>query len=261
MSDAVATTVQYFLDECADLDAMVADLPAEQWRRETPAAGWTVAHQIAHLSWTDEVALLAATDRDAFALVVEEAGEDVPRYVDRGADEGAASPVGELLARWRGSREALANALREAGPGTKFPWFGPGLSPRSMATARLMEVWAHGQDVADALGVERAATARLRDVCHLGVRTRDFAYRINGLEPPAREFRVELTGPDASTWSWGPEDAADRVTGSAVDFCLVVTQRRELHDTALIAQGRAAEWLTFAQAFAGPPTSVGRGRD
>ena len=50
-----------------------------------------------------------------------------------------------------------------------------------MATARLMETFAHGRDVADALGAHaRAATARLRHVCHLGVRTRGFAYLING---------------------------------------------------------------------------------
>ena len=55
-------------------------------------------------------------------------------------------------------------------------------------------------------------------------------------------------------WTWGPEDAADRVTGPAIDFCLLVTQRRHRDDVRLVADGPAAdEWLGIAQAFAGPP--------
>jgi uncharacterized protein (TIGR03084 family) len=128
-----------------------------------------------------------------------------------------------------------------------------------MATARLMETWAHGQDVADALGVRREPTGRLRDIAHLGVRTRDFAYRINQLEPPADEFRVELTGPDGEDWAWGPAGADQRVAGPAEGFCLVVTQRRELGDVDLTVTGEeAARWLTIAQAFAGPPKPVAR---
>jgi len=127
-----------------------------------------------------------------------------------------------------------------------------------MATARLMETWAHGQDVADALGVTREPAMRLRSVAHIGVRTRNFAYSVRGKTPPAEEFRVELTAPDGSLWTWGPADAAQRVTGPAVDFCLLVTQRRHPDDLAVRAQGQdAAEWLTIAQAFAGP-TGAGR---
>ena len=123
-----------------------------------------------------------------------------------------------------------------------------------MATARLMETWAHGQDVADALGVDRPATARLRNVAHIGVRTRDFAYAIRGLTPPAEPFRVELTAPDGSAWTWGPDDAAQRVNGPALDFCLLVTQRRHRDELALRATGPDADtWLEIAQAFAGAP--------
>jgi uncharacterized protein (TIGR03084 family) len=260
MSDAVASTVQSFLDECLALDQLVSELSDEDWTRATPAAGWTIAHQVSHLAWTDEVALLATMDPSAFAAVVREAATDPLGHVDRVAAEGAIRPYGALLARWRTGRNALAEALRGADPGTPLPWFGPPMSPRSMATARLMETWAHGQDVADALGVRREPTSRLRDICHLGVRTRDFAYRINGLEPPAPEFRVELTGPDGDVWSWGPEDASDRVTGSAEDFCLVVAQRREVPDTGLAASGEAARWLDFAQVFAGAPKQAVRAR-
>jgi uncharacterized protein (TIGR03084 family) len=164
-----------------------------------------------------------------------------------------------LLAGWRDGRAALGTALRGVPDSTKIAWFGPPMSAPSMATARLMETWAHGLDVADALGVQRAATARLRSIAHIGVRTRDFAFAINGLTAPADPFRVELSAPDGSTWAWGPEDAAQRVTGSAEDFCFLVTQRRPRAELDVVAVGEDAQrWLTIAQAFAGPP-GPGRG--
>ena len=117
-----------------------------------------------------------------------------------------------------------------------------------------METWAHGLDVADALGVTRTPTARLRSIAHIGVRTRDFAYAVNGLAPPGEPFHVALTAPDGSVWSWGPEDAAQRVSGSAEHFCMLVTQRRPRSALDVVAVGPdAAHWLTIAQAFAGPP--------
>ena len=128
------------------------------------------------------------------------------------------------------------------------------MSAAAMATARLMETWAHGQDVADALGARRVPTARLRHVAHIGVRARDYAYRAHGRTPPDVPLHVALTGPDGQAWAWGPADAADRVTGPALDFCLLVTQRRHRADLALTATGPDADaWLDIAQAFAGPP--------
>jgi uncharacterized protein (TIGR03084 family) len=135
------------------------------------------------------------------------------------------------------------------------------MSPASFATARLMEYWAHGQDIADALGRARTPTARLRHICHLGVRTRGFSYSVRGLTAPDTDVRVELAGPDGDTWTWGDPAAADRVTGSALDFCLVVTQRRLAGDTGLVVTGDAAtEWLSLAQAFAGNPSLTDPGR-
>jgi uncharacterized protein (TIGR03084 family) len=247
--------------EGADLDALVAGLPMPGWATPTPAAGWTVAHQVAHLAWTDERALLAATDPDGFHEEIRTllaSGADPSRFVDDGADEGAARPPGELLAWWRDTRGKLATALAAVPDGTKLPWYGPPMSAASLATARLMETWAHAGDVADALGVRREPTARLRHVAHIGVRTRDFAYLTRGQTPPAEPFRVELTAPDGELWTWGPEGATNRVSGPAPDFCQLVTQRVHRDDTALVAQGEdAAHWLTIAQAFAGQP---GEGR-
>ncbi|MFI7242691.1 TIGR03084 family metal-binding protein [Streptomyces qinglanensis] len=247
--------------ESAEADRLVADLPAERWTAATPAAGWTVAHQIAHLAWTDEQALLSATDPAAFRRRVEEMAarpDAAATFIDDTAAEGARRPPAELLARWRTGRTALAEALAAVPatqpPGTRLPWFGTSMSAASMATARLMETWAHGTDVADALGAAREPTARLRHIVRIGVRARDFGYAAHGLRPPAEPFRVEVTGPGGQVWAHGPEDAAQRVTGSALEFCLLATQRVHRDDTALRAEGTEAErWLGIAQAFAGPP--------
>ncbi|WP_019632837.1 TIGR03084 family metal-binding protein [Actinomadura atramentaria] len=240
--------------ESAVLDTLVAPLTADGWATPTPAEGWTVAHQITHLAWTDRQALLAATDPAAFTAAVEAAfaggGFDM---VDKAAEEGAARPAAEVLADWRAVRGALAAALAAAPAGTRLPWFGPPMGVATMATARLMETWAHGQDVADALGVVREPTARLRHVAHIGVRTRDFAFVSRGLTPPAEEFRIALTAPDGAEWTWGPADAAQSVTGPALDFCLLATRRRHPDDLAVVADGPDARaWLGIAQAFAGP---------
>ncbi|VBA31391.1 hypothetical protein LAUMK136_00032 [Mycobacterium attenuatum] len=244
--------------ESDDLDALVAPLAPQRWAELTPAAGWTIAHQIGHLLWTDQVALTAVTDETGFADVLAKAAADPAGFVDAGAEELAARPPGELLGEWRVTRGQLHDELLKVPDGRKLPWFGPPMSAASMATARLMENWAHGLDVADALGVTRPATQRLRSIAHLGVRTRDYAFFVNDLAPPAEPFRVELHGPDGDTWSWGPADAAQRVTGSAEHFCFLVTQRRALGTLDLTATGEDAQrWLTIAQAFAGPP---GRGR-
>ncbi|MFI6170953.1 TIGR03084 family metal-binding protein [Nocardia sp. NPDC051052] len=247
-----------FADECADLERIVTSLSAADWARPTPAAGWTIAHQIGHLAWTDEVATLAAADDEGFQRLVAEAAPKVLTFVDEAAEEASTTPPAALLDRWHRGQQTLTDALREVPAGSKLPWFGPPMSAASMITARIMETWAHGQDVSDALGITRTPTARLRTVAHIGARTRNYAYTVHGKTPPPAEFRVELTAPDGTIWSWGPEDAAQRVTGPALDFCLLVTQRRHPDDLAIAVVGAdAAEWLTLAQAFAGP-TGSGR---
>ncbi|MER7462776.1 TIGR03084 family metal-binding protein [Streptomyces sp. NPDC097981] len=241
-------------EEGLELETLVRDLPGAGWAAPTPASGWTVAHQIAHLHWTDRAALVSLTDAEGFAALVEEAVKSPDSFVDEGAAQGAALPPAELLARWRAGRKALDEALAAASPDGRFPWYGPPMKAASMASARLMETWAHGQDVADALGVRRTPTARLRHVARIGVRARDYAFAVRGLPAPAAEFRVELLPPDGGEpWTYGPQDAADRITGPALDFCLLVTQRAHRMDLDLTATGPDADrWLDIAQAFAGP---------
>ncbi|GGM59888.1 TIGR03084 family protein [Micromonospora sonchi] len=243
--------------ESEQLDALVAPLPSPDWARPTPAVGWTIAHQIAHLAWTDEAARLAATDADAFHASVASA-PDPARLVDAGA-EAFLAPPDVLLTRWRAGRSALATALAAAGE--KLPWYGTRMSPASMATARIMETWAHGEDVAEALGVTRPVTDRLRHIAYLGFRTVGHSFAAHGRAVPTAPVRVELVAPTGVTWSFGPANAADRVTGPALDFCLLVTRRRHRADLALVATGPVADgWLDVAQAFAGPPGTKRRPR-
>jgi uncharacterized protein (TIGR03084 family) len=238
--------------ESADLDRTVAALPAADFSRPTPAPGWTIAHQIAHLAWTDWIALTAVTDPDEFHAQLAAAGTDPGSLVDS-ATESFLAPPQELLYRWRQGRAALANALA-ATTASKVAWFGTSMSPTSMATARLMETWAHGLDVADTLGIERGFTPRLRHVAHLGYRTIGYGFAAHGRPVPTVPFRVELSTPDGSLWTFGPEDAEEQITGPALDFCLLVTQRRNPDDLAVKTTGAVAtEWLEVAQAFAGPP--------
>jgi uncharacterized protein (TIGR03084 family) len=224
----------------------------------TPAEGWAVRDQIHHLAWFDRNGVLAIEDPDAFnASMAEMVGDFADFEASSSAEARRMSPA-ELLAWWRDQRSRIITVMRAADPSLRVPWYGPPMALSSFATARLMETWAHGQDVADAVGAQRAPTARLRHIAHIGVRTRGFAYMQHDLPAPEDEVRVELDSPDGDTWTWGPDDAADRITGPAVDFCLVVTQRRHRADTRLAAEGpHAEEWLSIAQAFAG---SSGGGR-
>lgn len=255
-----ATTVDHLRAEGDELDALVAGLSPDRWRLPTPAVGWSIAHQIGHLTWSDEVAASAMTSPADFAPMVGPVLADGSTVVDVAAAELASLGPDDLLGRWRSGRLALADLLDAADPGATIPWFGPPMSPRSMATARLMETWAHGTDVADALGLDRTPTGRLRDIAHLGVRTRDFAHRLHGEPVPQTPFRIELEAPEGGTWTWGPDDAEERITGPAADFCLVVTQRRRLERTDLRVVGdQARRWLTFAQVFAGRPTRAAGG--
>ena len=234
------------------LDQVVTDLDPAGWATLTPAAGWDVRDSIAHLAGSEDLARTAMHDPATFLARRDEmlaTGDG-----DALLGEGRAMPGVAVLAWWRAARADLAADLARLGPRDRIGWFAGPMSATSFATARLMETWAHGQDIRDALGQPPEVSARLRHVADLGVRTRPFSYRVRGLEPPPGDVRVELAGPDG-LWAWGPPDVPDRVEGPALDFCLVVTQRRHPADSDLVTTGRAAaEWIGVAQAFAGPPT-------
>jgi len=238
--------------ETAAVTELVSGLDETGWRTLTPAEGWTIADQVTHLAFFDDAASMAATDPERFAR--ELGGAEVVATPDDIAVRYRGLTGAQDLSWFAASRRRLIEVFGSVDPAARLPWFGPPMSAASAVTARIMETWAHGQDVADALGVTRVPTRRLRHVTHIGVRALPFSFMVHGLDGPAEPVRVELAGPDGELWTWGPDAGTDRVTGPALDFCLLVTKRRHREDTSLVAAGATADqWLDIAQAFAGPP--------
>ena len=242
-------------DEYQALDDLVATLDAKTWFRQTQFYDWTIFDQLAHIALIDHEALLAIDDPVRFSVrmrgVVQMIVSD-ERGCHRTREMLGVDAPEQLLNMWRTIRATLVDRLRRMDPGMRIRWYGPEMSARSFATARLMETWAHGQDVYDTLAMERENTDRLRHVAHLGVATFPWSFMVRDLPPPDATPRVELTGPSGALWTWGPADGHERLWGSAEDFCLVVTQRRHLADTKLQCQGtHVHRWMTIAQAFAG----------
>lgn len=233
------------------LDAVLAGLSEQQWAAPTPAEGWDVRDSVSHLTFFDGTAGVAVADPEAFAAHAAElmAGTAGTPDVDLGRSLTSAG----LYERWGVGRRRLDTVLRSADPSMRVPWYGPAMSLPSFVTARLMETWAHGQDVIDGVGGRPVVSDRLRHVCHIGVGARRYAYRVHGLVDPGTPVRVEALAPNGELWSWGPEDADDRVSGTALDLALVLTQRRHRDDTDLTVVGPVAEqWMSVAQSFAGP---------
>ncbi len=250
----VTIVLQDLLGEQQALDEIMVSLKNADWARATPSPGWTVVDQIGHLTYFDATAAQAITAPDAFKESVAALfGQEVDvEELTLGAYR-AMSPA-ELLEAWRTNRRLLADAASSLENDTRVPWYGPSMGSKSFLTARLMEAWAHGQDIVDTVGAERAGSDRLQHVAQIGFITRGWSYVNRGETPPEEPVRVELSAPSGDTWTFGPDDASESVVGSAVDFCLVVTQRRHLDDTDLVATPLARDWLVRAQAFAGPPT-------
>jgi uncharacterized protein (TIGR03084 family) len=264
--------------ETTALAGVLSRLPTATWEKDTPAEGWTIRDQVTHLAFFDDATILALTDQPGFDAQRAELLVFGDRFPDVIAAQFRHLPGRDCLDWFLRSREALLTGYQAADPRLRLPWYGPSMGLVSSATGRLMETWAHGQDILDALGGQRQPTARLRHIADLGVRTFAFNFRLRGLPVPNRQVRVELTGPGGTAergstgslggpgaaggpgrqrWTWGPEDAADRVEGDAEEFCLVVTQRRNVADTGLTVTGPvAAEWLKIAQAFAGAATDT-----
>jgi uncharacterized protein (TIGR03084 family) len=252
-------------DEYDDLRSLFSRLGPDspQWDAPTPAEGWEVRDQISHLAFFDDAGRMAVAEPDHFTRAAEAmmAADGDPMEVH--LLKGRAMDGAQLLAWWEEAHQGMMAALAGAEPSARVPWFGPPMGVLSFVSARLMETWAHGQDVADALGRERRPTGRLHHVAHLGVRARPFSYLVHGLEEPPGRIDVVLTAPSGEQWNWEVGTAvgggrAATIRGPALDFCLVVTQRRNSLDTELEVDGDiAVEWMSVAQAFAGPP---GKGR-
>lgn len=255
MAPDLGTLLADLAAEQADLHRLLLGLDAAAWAAATPAPGWTVLHQVRHLAHGEALGRLAATDPTAFAAKLTRLLGDLGSVEAATTAPEADDPPEAALARWWGAAEGLRAAVAAGPAEVAIDWVTGPMSRASFVTARLMETFAHGRDIAAAVGLELEVTDRLRHVAHLGVATRRFAFTNRGLEVPDAAVRVELEAPGGSTWTWGPEVAPERVTGPALDFCLLVTQRIHRDDTTLVAEGAGAErWLAVAQCFAGPPT-------
>lgn len=256
----------------AIVESLVADLRAEKsvlvellsgqpeqaWSTDTPADGWSVSDQIAHLAHFDWVTRICISEPRVFEQMRDDL-PDLQAYVDAIGPQNRGRSGADMLEWWSSENAVLTAAALMADPAVRVPWFGPAMSLPSKITARIMETWAHGQDVVDALGLVRPPTARLRHVARIGVLAFPNSFRTRGLDVPAAEVRVSLEDPaGGEAWTWGDPGAADTIRGPAEDFCLVVTQRRHVDDTGLEVTGEVAtSWMAVAQAFAGP---AGTGR-
>jgi uncharacterized protein (TIGR03084 family) len=248
--DSFARLVDDLHVESLVVESAIAGLPDDAWDVPSAAEGWTLRDCVAHLAETDDNAT-REIDPDGAPAAIAGGRESVLTAGQRHARR--LEPVA-VRAWYREANDRLIAALRRHKGDDRLPWLGRPMSARSFVSARLMEHWSHGLDILQAAGVTPVDTDRLRHIAHLGYITRDFAYQNRGLTPPKALLYVELVAPGGAIWDWGPDDAPDRIYGSAGDFCRVVTQRIHPADTSLRTEGPyAAEFLSIAQAFAGPP--------
>jgi uncharacterized protein (TIGR03084 family) len=253
----VLQVIADFRDEVDELHAFLRDLPAEDWKRETQFLSWTPWDVVAHLHFYDLVSQASLAGEEAFAperaalfaaIAARRTNRDLARERFAGLDAAV------LLAAWRSDAHALADALDASDPKRRLPWFGPDMGVQMFTTARTMETWAHGQEVYDLVGTTRACTDRIQNIATLGVKTFGWTFANRGLEVPGPPPHVRLTAPSGASWEWNEPSESEFVRGSAVDFCHVVTQGRNVADTALEVKGPVAtHWMSIAQCFAGAP--------
>jgi uncharacterized protein (TIGR03084 family) len=228
----------------------VRDLDADGWLLPTPSWSWDVRDTVSHLAHTDEVAIDTMTGGPNALLNVRAqraSSEDVTYLgVLRGR-----RLSGREVSRWWEEQSALERQhLRALDPSSRVPW-GLGMGAPAFVTARLMETWAHGLDIAAATGAEVIDTDRLAHIAWLATRALPYAYSVVGRRPPEVPIRVELTLPSGALWTSGPDDAANRITGTAGEYCRVFVQRLpRVKALGLHAEGdAAADALEVARAY------------
>ena len=245
--------------EADEFDRLLTGLAEADWQRATQFKDWTIADIVRHLHAGDLLALASATGPDTFAAMMaasqaRRATGATRREVEReriGSDDTGAA----LRQRWRTTLDRLIETLAARPPELRLKWAGPDMGLRMFTTARQMEVWSHAQAIYDLVGLERPkASPRLRNIAEIGVRTFGWTFTVHGLPVPPAVPHVRLDGPGGELWEWNAGSSAGHVTGDAVSFCQVVTQTRNVADTALTVDGDTAHhWMSIAQCFAGPP--------
>ncbi len=245
-----------FREESEAVFALLDGLDDQDWGRKTQFKEWTINDIVAHLHMGDYAANLSLQDTNAFLDLVKEFTVGRKQYgrlafthvwLDGLRDRA-------LLHRWRTFSLEMAERFAAADPKKRVQWFGPDMSVRSSITARLMETWAHSQAIYDLLGQTRTDTGRIKNVVVMGVNTFGWTFANRKLAVPTDIPYLRLSAPSGEIWEWNRSDQENRIEGSAVEFCQVVTQVRNIADTSLgVRGGTATRWMAIAQCFAGPP--------
>lgn len=251
--------LQQAIDLRAEADALfqlLDRLEASDWARPTQFKAWTVNDIVQHLHDSDLLAAASARDPKEFAQL---RADIMARREGKSRVEEARERLGHLTGRsllkvWRETLDDLCTMLEARNPNDRLKWSGPDMGVRMFATARQMEVWAHGQAIYDLKGVARENTDRIKNIAVLGVRTFGWTFANRKEQVPDVTPFVRLTAPSGAVWEWNDPGSVASVRGGAVAFCQVVTQVRNIADTQLTVSGDAAErWMRIAQCFAGPP--------
>ncbi len=237
--------------EQARVDVLVSSFTDEDWDRPAAHTEWTFKDELLHITAFDYAAI----------QMMEGNAENVQVFADPFFQHNEIHqvlrfrhlPGAEVLDRWRRIRSRMDVMMLDKNPKDRVPW-APGLpmAARSLASARLMELWAHSVDLTDALGLEPEVRDRISATLFLSWQARPNAYRINGFELPDTPLFLEITLPSGAMWTKGDPEAANRISGTAKDWALVAVRRRNWMDTDLQVEGdEARRYATVVQAFAG----------
>lgn len=245
-----------FLDESEALSALLAPLSDAEFETPTQFKGWTINNIIRHLHVWNIAADLALSDEAAFGEFIAKMIKGVRggQLPDFEAEYLGGLSGHDLAAAWTIQYRAMTPRFAAADPKHRVKWVGPDMSVISSITARLMETWSHAQAIYDVLGVERVDADRIGNIVRLGVNTYGFTWKNRRMEPPGSMPQLKLSAPSGAIWEYGETSDSGGVSGSATEFCQVVTQCRNIADTSLDVSGEVAhQWMAVAQCFAGPP--------
>lgn len=247
-------TVRAFIEESDALAAALDGRPPADFEQRTLFKSWCVNDVIVHLHFWNRAVDLALADPEAFRAFVTRVMGEMPTRGFRAIENETIPERGpDLLAAWQAHYRGMEARWSGLDPKQRIAWAGPDMSARSAITARQMETWAHGQAVFDAFGLVRTETDRIRNIVVLGVNTFKWSFKVQGHGEPARMPFLSLTAPSGAEWAFGEPSDEERIEGSAVAFAQIVTQTRNVADTALRVTGPTAQlWMATAQCFAGP---------
>jgi uncharacterized protein (TIGR03084 family) len=249
--------IQDLREEGDALYEFLQTLEEGDWGQVTPFKGWTITDVVQHLLWGDEWAVLSATDPEKYLKEFQKVAKTL--LSGAGTKATTREVYGELqgeplVARWRESFLKMCDVFASLPPDARLKWAGPDMGVRMFVTARQMETWAHAQDIYDLKKLERAHADRIKNIAVIGVKTFGLSFAIREMDVPQDIPYVRLTSPSGKIWEWNEPSDSNRVEGSAVDFCHVVTQGRNIADVNLALVGDTANsWMAIAQCFAGPP--------